>query len=93
MVSTNRFTVAGSRTTRSAHFLRTVKSPLGVQPPLCLDESYGFQYGNIGVHFLSIAPPPPPRLASSLHSLPRSAATPPLASLVRRISPPIQLVD
>ncbi|CAG7902194.1 unnamed protein product, partial [Brassica rapa] len=113
----------GSRTTRSAHFLGTVKSPLGVQPeppllhhvsspsqpfePLViyslrqlhpnrsldvsfqsfvmglrfssgLDESYGFQYGNIGVHFLSlisvrvlswnivksIAPPPPSRLVT-----------------------------
>ncbi|CAN6814449.1 unnamed protein product [Brassica oleracea] len=114
----------GSRITRSAHFLGTVKSPLGLQPeppllhhvsspsqpfePLViyslrqlhpnrsldvsfqsfvmvlrfsssLDESYGFQYGNIGVHFLSlisvrvlswiivksIAPPLPPRLTSA----------------------------
>ncbi|CAN7068164.1 unnamed protein product, partial [Brassica rapa subsp. trilocularis] len=117
----------GSRTTRSAHFLGTVKSPLGVQPeppllhhvsspsqpfePLViyslrqlhpnrslgvsfqsfvmglrfssgLDESYGFQYGNIGVHFLSlisvrilswnivksIAPPPPSRLVTPFPS-------------------------
>ncbi|WZZ23616.1 hypothetical protein YC2023_007017 [Brassica napus] len=47
-----------------------------------LDESYGFQYGNIGVHFLSlilvrvlswiivksIAPPPPPRLVTPFPS-------------------------
>ncbi|KAF3523683.1 hypothetical protein F2Q69_00050735 [Brassica cretica] len=114
----------GSRISRSAHFLGTVKSPLGVQPeppllhhvsspsqpfePLViyslrqlhpdrsLDvsfqsfvmglrfsyESYGFQYGNIGVHFLSlisvrvlswiivksIAPPPPPRLVTPFPS-------------------------
>ncbi|CAN7083402.1 unnamed protein product [Brassica oleracea var. botrytis] len=117
----------GSRTTRSAHFLRTVKSPLGVQPeppllhhvsspsqpfePLViyslgqlhsnrsldvsfqsfvmdlrfssgLNESYGLQYCNIGVHFLSlisvrvlswiivksIAPPPPPRLVTPFPS-------------------------
>ncbi|KAH0874091.1 hypothetical protein HID58_071453 [Brassica napus] len=117
----------GSRTTRSAHFLRTVKSPLGVQPeppllhhvsspsqpfePLViyslrqlhpnrsldvsfqsfvmglrfssgLDESYGFPYGNIGVHFLSlfsvrvlswiivksISPPLPPRLVTPFPS-------------------------
>ncbi|KAH0907359.1 hypothetical protein HID58_039186 [Brassica napus] len=117
----------GSRTTRSAHFLGTVKSPLGVQPeppllhhvsspsqpfePLViyslrqlhpnrsldvsfqsfvmglrfssgLDESYGFQYGNIGVHCLSlisvrilswnivksIAPPLPSRLVTPFPS-------------------------
>ncbi|KAF3513221.1 hypothetical protein F2Q69_00005160 [Brassica cretica] len=117
----------GSRITRSAHFLGTVKSPHGVQPeppllhhvsspsqpfePLViyslrqlhpnrsldvsfqsfvmglwfssgLDESYGFQYGNIGVHFLSlisvrvlswiivksIAPPPPPHLVTPFPS-------------------------